>query len=291
MHQHMLISGKVHLHHLYGYACILIRVQRRPGGMTFMPWCTQSFCSLAVVSHGTIFDEERESIVQDGFSRRNVYGLQNGSVKASHTSYCFGLEISEEPNYYLLRDKLAVIANREACSMDIKFEWDDPDWTGECCIAMSAHSHLNMNLAAPIAPEPAPPLPEYIPSPCIKRGDIVLLKHILEKSLDYESPPRPLDSSFFPHQNLTGMEWRPPFRPAVVRSVIPEKDDPTYFTVEAYPLMQPSGLTGLSARRRRGFLPLETLIDTTIGMQVPSDNVFVYKNSLLHRFKIEYDQV
>ena len=207
------------------------------------------------------------------------------------SSYCFGLEISEEPNYHLLRDKLAAIANRERCNMDINFEWDDPDWTGECCITMSAHSCLNMCSAAPIAPEPALSLLEHAHSPRIKRGDIVLLKLILEKSLDYEPPPRSLDASFFPHQNLTGVEWRPPFRPAVVRRVISEKGDPTYFTVEVYPLMRRTGLTGLSSRRRRSFLPLETLIDTTTGIQVPSDNMFVYKTSLLNGFKIEYDEV
>ena len=209
------------------------------------------------------------------------------------SSYCFGLEISEEPDYHLLRDKLAVIANREGCSMDINFEWDDPDWTGECChdIAISAYSRLTMSSAAPIAPEPALPLLEHTHSQCIKRGDIVLLKFILEKSLDYEPAPRSLDPSFFPHQNLTGLEWRPPFRPAVVRRVFSERNDPTYFTVEVYPLMRRSGLTGLSTRRRRSFLPLEKLIDTTSGIQVPSDNMFVYKTSLLNGFKIEYDQV
>ena len=206
------------------------------------------------------------------------------------SSYCFGLETSEEPDYHLLRDKLVVIANREGCGMDIKFEWDDPDWKGECCIAMTVHSCLNMSPATPILPEPAPPFLEH-PPPCIKRGDIVLLKFILEKSLDYEPPPRSLDPSFFPHQNLTGVEWSPPFRPAVVRRVISEKGDPSYFTVEVYPLMRRMALTGLSTRRRRSFLPLETLIDTTTGIQVPSDNMFVYKTSLLNGFKIEYDQV
>jgi hypothetical protein len=187
------------------------------------------------------------------------------------SSYCFGLEISEEPNYHLLRDKLSVIANRERCNKDIKFEWDDPDWSGKCCTVMSAHSRLNMSLAAPIAPEPAPPLPEHIPLPFIKRGEIVFLKLIIGKtrSLDYEPPPRPLDPSFFPHQNLTEMEWRPPFRPAVVRRVISEKHDPTYFTVEVYPLMRRSGLTELSTRRRRSFLPLETLSTLLLGEKYP----------------------
>jgi serine/threonine protein kinase len=99
------------------------------------------------------------------------------------SSYCFGLEISEEPNYHLLRDKLSVIANRERCNKDIKFEWDDPDWSGKCCTVMSAHSRLNMSLAAPIAPEPAPPLPEHIPLPFIKRGEIVFFEtHYREDS-------------------------------------------------------------------------------------------------------------
>ena len=49
--------------------------------------------------------------------------------------------------------------------MDIKFKWDDPDWKGECCIAMimTVHSRLNMSLAAPIARESAPPLLEHMP--------------------------------------------------------------------------------------------------------------------------------
>ena len=173
--------------------------------------------------------------------------------------------------------------------MDVKFEWDDPDWIGKCCIVLSAPSRLNMSSAAPIRVKPAPPLPEHIPLPRVKRGDIVLLKLSLEKSLDYEPSPRPLDLSFFPHQNITGMECRPPYRPAVVRRVISEKNDPTYFTVEVYPLMRRSSLTGLSTRRYRNFVPLETLIDISTGIQVPSDNIFVYTISLLNGLRLEYD--
>ena len=46
--------------------------------------------------------------------------------------YCLDLEISDEPDYRLLRDTLAVIADREGCGAGIKFEWDEPGWTGEC---------------------------------------------------------------------------------------------------------------------------------------------------------------
>lgn len=49
------------------------------------------------------------------------------------SKYCLGLEISDEPDYCLLRDTLAVIADREGCGTGIKFEWDEPGWTGECC--------------------------------------------------------------------------------------------------------------------------------------------------------------
>lgn len=159
-------------------------------------------------------------------------------------------------------------------------------------IAMSAHSRLNMSSALSVEPEPTPaPAAKRMPAPCIKRGDIVFLKLVLEKSLDYEFPPRPFDSSFFPHQNVFGMDWRPPNRPAVVRKIFPEKDDATYFNLEVFPLTRRSGLNGLSARRSRNFVPLETIIETTTGIQVPCDNIFVYRTSLLTAFKIEYNQV
>ena len=58
------------------------------------------------------------------------------------SSYCFGLEISDEPDYQLLRDKLAVIAEREGCNADFKFEWDEPSWTGEYCTIISTYSRL-----------------------------------------------------------------------------------------------------------------------------------------------------
>jgi len=205
--------------------------------------------------------------------------------------YCLGLEISDEPDYRLLRNKLAVIAGREGCGAGIKFEWDEPGWTGECCIAMSTHFRLNMSLALPIAPSPSPalaPAPKQMPELCIKRGDIVFLQLVLEKSLDYESPPRSFDSSFFPHQS---MDWRPPNRPALVRRVFAQKNDATYFNLEVFPLTRRSGLNGLSTRRSRNFLPLESIIETTSGIQVPCDDIFVYRTSLLTPFKIEYDQV
>lgn len=206
------------------------------------------------------------------------------------SSYCLGLEIGEEPDYHLLRDKLAVIADREGCGVGTKFEWAEPGWTGECCIAMSPHSRLNVSSAQPIAPEPAPPSSKKMPAPCGKRGDIVFLKLNLEKSLDYEPLPRPFDPSFFPHQNLPEIGWRPPNHPAVVRRVFAEKDDATYFNLEVYPLTRRSGLNGLSIRRSRNFLPLESIIETT-GIQVSCVDIFVYKTSLLTAFKIEYDQV
>jgi hypothetical protein len=159
-------------------------------------------------------------------------------------------------------------------------------------IAMSTHSCLNVSSALSVEPEPAPaPAAKRMPAPCIKRGDIVFLKLVLEKSLDYESPPRPSDSSFFPHQNIFGMDWRPPNRPAVVRRVFPEKGDSTYFNLEVFPLTRRSDLNGLSARRRRNFVPLETIIETATGIQVPCGNIFVYRTSLLTAFKVEYDQV
>jgi len=130
-----------------------------------------------------------------------------------------------------------------------------------------------------------------MPAPCIKRGDILFLKIILEKSLDYEPAPRPFDSSFFPHQNPSGMEWRPPNRPAVVRRALAGKDDTTYFNMEVYPIVRRSGLDGLSTRRSRNFLPLETVIETTTGTPLPCHDIFVYRTTLLNPFKIEYDQV
>ncbi|KAF8964368.1 kinase-like domain-containing protein [Flammula alnicola] len=188
-------------------------------------------------------------------------------------SYCFGLEIGEEPEYHLLRDKLAVIANREGWNADAKFEWEAPGW-----------------IAASDVPEPAAPSLKQVPPPCIKRGDVVLLKLIPEKSLDYEHPPRSLDPSFFPHQTPTGVERQSPYRPAVVRRVISEENDATYCTLEVYPLMRRSSLNGLSTRRSRCFLPLEMLIEAVTGIQVPCDDIFLYKTTLLSTFKIEYDQ-
>ena len=58
--------------------------------------------------------------------------------------------------------------------MDIKFEWDDPDWIGECCIILSAPSHLNMSSAAPITDEPPPLLPEHVPLPRVQVSQIIL---------------------------------------------------------------------------------------------------------------------
>lgn len=87
----------------------------------------------------------------------------------------------------------------------------------------------------------------------IRRGDIVLVKILPEKSLDDEFPQ--LDKSFFPHETFTGAEWQFPYCPAVVREVITKETNTTYFGLSVYPLVRCSG--GLSMRR--GW-PLERIL-------------------------------
>jgi hypothetical protein len=128
-----------------------------------------------------------------------------------------------------------------------------------------------------------------MPPPCIKRGDVVLLKLLPEKSLDYQEAH--LDPSFFPHETLTGAEWAFPYRPAVVRKVISPPRDAHFFHLDVYPLARRSGLQGLSTRRSRSLRPLEVLVDSATGVRVPCDELFAYKPSLLLPYKIEYSQV
>jgi hypothetical protein len=163
---------------------------------------------------------------------------------------------------------------------------------GQVSVTLQYPLHrLNVILAAWGAPEPVPLPLERPPRPCIKRGDVVLLKLIPEKSLDYESPPHTLDLSFFSRQTPTGREQQPPYRPAVVRRIILRENDATYFTLEVNPLMRRNGLARLSSRRSSCFVALETLIEATTVIQVPCDDIFVYKPFSLGVFKAEYDEV
>ena len=56
------------------------------------------------------------------------------------SSHFFGFEITEEPDYNLLREKLTVFANEGDAGA--KFDWEEPGRTGECYFMTSAHYHL-----------------------------------------------------------------------------------------------------------------------------------------------------
>jgi hypothetical protein len=141
------------------------------------------------------------------------------------------------------------------------------------------------------SPVPAPSPPQQVhPRPCVKRDDVVLLTLLPEKSLNYEeSQP---DLSFFPQETFTGVDWQFPYRPAVLRKFVMWKTDVTYFGLDVYPLTRrTNGLQGLLSRRSRSFKSLEALAKAGPGIQVPCDNIFVYRPRLLELFHIEFDQV
>ncbi|KAF9004781.1 kinase-like domain-containing protein [Cyathus striatus] len=159
------------------------------------------------------------------------------------SSHCLCLAINEVPDYQTLRTLLATLAIREGCShADLQLE-------------------LQESYARPCTPSPS--LSE-VPIPSVKRGDVILLKLNSNKTPDYEHPPRCLDPSFFPHQ-LSVPKRGFPYRPAVVRSVATTEDDPTYFSLEVYPITRRSNLEGLSTHRRSCFQQLEMVVENATG--------------------------
>jgi len=74
----------------------------------------------------------------------------------------------------------------------------------------------------------------------------------------------------------------------VVRRIL-KGNDAAYFTLELYLLMCRNGLSGLSSRRSSCLVALETLIKAATVIQVPCDDIFVYKPFSLGVFKAEYD--
>lgn len=184
-------------------------------------------------------------------------------------SYCFGLEIDDEPDYQFLRDKLTTIVGQEDYA---KFEWEEPGWTP-----------TSQTTSLPSL------IPQELCRPAIRRGDIVLLKILPEKSLDYEAPQ--LDQSFFPHTTFTGTELKFPYRPAVIRKVLIQKIGTTYFELDVYPLARHSSLEGLSRQRCRTFQPLKSIVESATGVQLFPQDLFVYRPTVLERFAIEYNQV
>lgn len=128
-----------------------------------------------------------------------------------------------------------------------------------------------------------------LPTPSIKRGDIVLLRIDFQKTLDYEPLPRMPDPSFLPHQVPEQSTWNPMYRPALIRNVVVHETDPTYFKVEVFPLTR--SIDGLSKRRTASFRRLETCVATATGAETKLQDVYVYQTALLSTYKVEYDQV
>ncbi|KDR76907.1 hypothetical protein GALMADRAFT_246020 [Galerina marginata CBS 339.88] len=225
---------------------------------------------------GDIRRGTRDHIVRRVFEKKRSWTVTRLCQDLPHeleafSSYCLGLGIEEEPDYRFLRDKLTSLAIAEGWNADSKFEWEEPGW-----------------LASEV-PSRSIPSPKQAPPPCIKRGDVILLKINPTKSLDYEVHPRLVDLSFFPHQVPPGVDSQPPYRPAVVLSSTSEEDDATYFNVKVYPLTRRSGLEGISTRRRTCFQQLETLVESASQITVPCNDIYVYQTTLLVRFKIEYN--
>ena len=75
----------------------------------------------------------------------------------------------------------------------------------------------------------------------------------------------------------------------MVCRIILKGNDATYFTLEVYLLMCRNGLFGLSSRRSSCLVALETLIEAATVIEVPCDDIFVYKPFSLGVFKAEYD--
>ncbi|KAH9476867.1 Casein kinase 1-like protein 5 [Psilocybe cubensis] len=183
-------------------------------------------------------------------------------------SHCLNLSLNENPNYALVRNGLISLANREGSS---KFEWDESDWQ------------------VSEVPETEIGYTRELPGLNLKRGDIVLLKISPERTLDYEPVPRVVDSSFFPHQIAFDGKDETSFRPAVIRTIICEDNDPEYYKVQVYPLTL-RNLDGLSRRRRGCFRPIQDLTDSELGMQRNFDNLQIYTTSLLPLFGVAYEQ-
>ncbi|PPQ83220.1 Casein kinase [Psilocybe cyanescens] len=180
-------------------------------------------------------------------------------------THCLGLGLNESPDYHFLRVKLDTLANREGWIANPRFEWDESGWEA--------------STASKVEIRPLDPLPNV----SLKRGDIVLLKIIPEKTLDYEPAPRDLDPSFFPHQIANAEEDKIPFRPAVIRQIISQDSDPMYFKLQVFPLAQ-RNLSELSRRRRGCFRPVETLVEVSSGRHQCFGDVHIYTTSLLPPF-------
>ncbi|KAH8113340.1 kinase-like domain-containing protein [Phellopilus nigrolimitatus] len=205
----------------------------------------------------------------------------------------------EEAEYFSSESNPAPVTDDNSAPEHIEYFYPEPDPDDENAEQVSSGSHYDA--ASRSSGASSPPAS----TPPVKKGDYVLVKLSARPTLEYDEgwsadSNAESDNSYWCSPSLSRVEWRFPWRPALVLDV---HAGHAYTRLFLLPLMRrPAGLDSIAPPRRSAFVPVKAgKLSTnsgagTDGVEIvptpawPLDNTYHYHQSDVFKVLVSTDR-